>query len=138
MNPIIYFWTIPHSIAKCQCVREIVHEQFSQSRRILIVVPNQQASAFVSRLLRDMPAEQFTPHLTASEPVQAAVVITTTHASNLNKAQTLLNLSAQPCAITHEFAYIHELDDRSDPAKERAAMEKKQAYLKAGLRLEER
>ena len=134
MTPEIYFWTIHNNKEKCQRVCELVYRAFSRSQRVLILTPNGAASEFVSQLLWHMPPDQYIPHTIVTKAiahpigyVPAAIVITT-RAINFNRAHHLIQLCPEVPKNHDEFACIHELDDRSDPEKERATLRKKEVY----------
>ncbi len=132
MNPSIHFWIVHNNIEKRQRIREITYKHFSQSHRILILVPNQPSLIFVDQLLWQMDPDQFIPHTISSEPIQAAVVITA-EVTNLNRAQVLWNLCGSGCPIANQFENIHELDDRTDATKAQSALKKKEYYQAAGF-----
>ncbi len=130
-QPHITFWRVTDPKQKVTCVCHLVNRFFQQAQRQLILVPNAAAADYLDKLLWRFPKESFIPHAIASEPLNAAVVITTTKA-NLNHASVVINLCSEASPLYPGVVQIHELLDSTDPGKEQASHQRKAAYQQLG------
>lgn len=130
-SPTITFWHVSTPQQKVSCICHLVHRFFQQSKRQLILVPNDQAADYVDKLLWKYPKEAFIPHAIATEPLAAAVVITTSK-QNLNNATILINLCAEASSLVNDASQTHELLDATDAKKEELSRQRKVHYEKDG------
>ncbi|MDP1835671.1 MAG: DNA polymerase III subunit chi [Chlamydiales bacterium] len=132
MAAIVTFWKVIDAKQKVSCVCTLVHRFFQQAQRQLIAVPNQQVADYIDKLIWRFPKEGFVPHAVSSEPLQAAVVITTSN-ENVNNAGIVINLCPSVTLLGPLVAQIHELYDTTDPAKEELSRQRKAEYEQQGL-----
>ncbi len=133
MKPSITFWQVLDAKQKVNCVCQLVHKHFHQAQRQIIMVPNQQAAEYIDKLLWKHPSEAFVPHVVATEPLPAAVVITTTQC-NLNQAQVVINLCPDINPAFESATIVHELWDKTDPSKEQLSQKRYQMYQQTGFK----
>lgn len=113
--------------SKIQAIVQAVQNQLDQGNRVLILVPNQEAAAFIDQLLWKVPEESFSPHQIVTTSTSELVAITTVQA-NLNNAQTLINLNPQISPISSQFSSIIDLLDQTHPTKHQLSLERQAAY----------
>lgn len=127
----VTFWRVTSVKGKLALISSLVQQHFIRAERVLVIVPNDAAARYVDTLLWSQPAEGFVPHAVSERPLNAAVLITTTHL-NLNQASILINLCPEVCPITNEFRQVHDLLDETDNAKHALAKQRLAAYHQAG------
>lgn len=127
----IFFLRVVDNTAKLQRLCHIVQDVFLSKENLLIIVPSDEVAAYIDQLLWRLPEESFLPHVIANGPIKERVVITTA-ASNLNQADTLLNLCPTIPANAKDFQTIYELLDLTHPTKEDLSRKRIEAYQAAG------
>ena len=130
----ITFWRVEDNRQKLHCVCHVILNNFRNAKRQIIYAPNEQAAQYLDTLLWTYPKGSFIPHTIAMDPVQAAVVITTT-SKNLNQAQIVINLGSQIPPFTGPIEEMHDLMDLTSPDKKQLALQREKEYQQHGHRV---
>lgn len=130
-TPDIIFIAVRDNNVKLQRICEVVHHHFYNNHRILILVPSEEASAYIDQLLWRMPEDSFVPHEIAKGVVQSKVAITTL-SSNINQASILMNLCATIASQAQAFDTVYELMDQTHPSKEALSQKRIAEYQAKG------
>lgn len=134
MKPVkIVFLKVQDNQRKAQAICYQVQEILKKEKRLLILVPNEEAAKYVDLLLWRFPEDSFIPHILTQHPVEDWVVITANESQNLNSAHCLLNLNTHLSPIYHQFEEIYELYDETHSQKAQLAQKKIQEYQNKGL-----
>lgn len=128
-KPIVHFLKVKSNAEKLQVIVSTLTTLIQQKKKILVLVPNQQAADFLNKYLWEASEESFIPHVVTSKPTQEIVAITMIQ-ENLNKASVLFNLMPSVSKISEEFESIYDLEDETSSEKARLFKEKKMEYLK--------
>ncbi|MBA2367850.1 MAG: DNA polymerase III subunit chi [Candidatus Protochlamydia sp.] len=127
----VIFFKIKDNREKVQFICTKAEEAYRQEKKLLILVPTEEAGQYVDSLLWRLPESSFLPHLLSKSPANEWIIITTL-AENLNQAPRLLNLSAEASKILH-FEDIYEIFDETAPDKLQASKEKIASYQASGI-----
>lgn len=127
----IFFLTVKDTENKLKKICLTVKEHFNRRERILITAPDDASAKYIDQLLWRLPQESFIPHVLSYQPVNEAVVVTTT-LHNLNEASILINLCPSCSPILHLFQTTYELFDHTTPGKAALSQQRYDTYLNAG------
>lgn len=108
-----------------------INECYVNGNRILITVPNIEASRYVDQLLWKQPEEAFLPHCISDSPTNDRIVITVKN-ENLNVANVLFNLCPEIIPLWHTFDIVLDLYDETHPSKIAQSDLRKAAYESSG------
>jgi DNA polymerase-3 subunit chi len=131
-NNKIFFYQVKDNQAKIDLICGKAQEAILQEKRLLIVVPNEEAARYINTLLWKEPTDSFIPHAITNEPSQEWVIITQLRDQNLNQACRLLNLSSQISPIYQQFEEIYELLDESNEEKKDLSQARMNRYKSEG------
>lgn len=128
----ITFYRIKDNQTKIDLICQKARAAFDYEKRLMILVPNNEAGEYIDGLLWRKPAEGFYPHLFTQEPTQEWIAITKA-SSNINQAVWLLNIGVTPAPFFFEFEEIFELFDETTPQKASLSNERLKNYQTQGV-----
>src|SRR5262245_45231558 len=111
MKKNIVFLTVLTNVEKLTKIATVINDILRQGKKILILVPHQQAADYLDKYLWQASEESFIPHSIANAPTNEHAAITTLQ-ENVNGATVLLNLTSGISFSSH-FETIYELDDQT-------------------------
>jgi DNA polymerase-3 subunit chi len=129
----VIFFKIKDNREKVQFICAKVEEAYRQEKKLLIMVPTEEAGQYVDSILWKLPENSFIPHVFGKSPTNEWIAITTL-AENLNQAPRLLNLTGQ-ASMLQPFEEIYEIFDETSPDKLKASKEKIISYQAKGTNL---
>lgn len=133
----VIFLKVMDNAMKAKRLSEAVSYYFLQQVSILLLVPNDQAAQYVDQLLWRLPENSFLPHQITQEATNEFIAISTVQ-SNLNQAQTLINLCPMASPIADQFITIIELLDHTSVEKLQLSQQRQAAYRSLGYAIQER
>lgn len=133
----VIFLKVMDNAMKAKRLSDAVNYYFLQQVSILLLVPNDQAAQYVDQLLWRLPENSFLPHQITQETTNELIAISTAQ-SNLNHAQTLINLCPTACSIADQFITIIELLDHTSVEKLQLSQQRQAAYRSLGYAIQER
>jgi len=125
----VEFIHVQDNTTKQQKLAKLIHDSFSEQRRIVVFVPSIDAAKFIDQLLWRTPNESFTPHIVSDFPTKERVAITTA-LTNVNKANIAVNLTSNPLPHIDGIETLYELFDTTSPEKEATSRAKQTAYAR--------
>lgn len=129
----VTFYRVKDNSSKIQFICRKSQEAFHDEKRLIIVVPNDQAAQYVDALLWKIPEESFIPHRISDKPSKDWIAISLYGAPNFNEASRAINLSPQPLLFTDHLEDIFELFDESDPQKKELSEKRFSDYQRIKL-----
>lgn len=124
----VTFFKVKDNQAKAQVICQQVQAVLKKEKKLLIVVPNEEAARYVDLLLWRLPEESFIPHAIVTKPTSEWIAITTQDKQNLNNAHFLLNLCPTISPMCNQFEEIYELDDVTNSDKAQLSQKKREEY----------
>jgi DNA polymerase-3 subunit chi len=128
----VVFYGTPTAQAKRARVCNATYEQYVLGKKVLVRAPNEVAAKYLDDLLWEVPVERFLPHSVTDESTDERIVITTAD-RNINDADVLLNLAAEPSPMASRFKLVIELYDTTSAAKKNQSEHRAEAYRRKGL-----
>jgi len=133
----VIFFQVKDPQTKIKVITEMVQSHFNKKEHCLILVEDEKAQIFVDNLLWKTPETSFLPHVSSDVPTTELVAITKTK-NNVNQAKVAINLCSTPLILDTPFRTIYELEDLSNPNKNRLSSLRFDAYKAAHFLIESR
>lgn len=133
----VIFFQVREIAAKLKTLCETVQSHFEKKEHFLILVEDAKAQEFVDELLWKSPDTSFLPHIASDEKISDLIAITKTK-NNVNSAKVAFNLCSTPLLIDPPFRLIYELEDLTNPNKNKLSSLRFDAYKAAHFLIESR
>ena len=133
----VIFFQVREITTKLRMICEMAQSHFDKKEHFLILVEDAKAQEFVGELLWKSPETSFLPHVACDEKTQDFIAITKTK-NNVNNARVAFNLCPTPLMIDPPFRVIYELEDLTNPSKNKLSSLRFDAYKAAHFLIESR
>lgn len=133
----VIFFQVKDAQTKIKVITEIARSHFDKKEHCIILVEDEKAQIFVEDLLWKIPDTSFLPHVSSDIPTPELLAITKTK-NNVNQAKVAINLCSTPLILDTSFRIIYELEDLTNPNKNRLSSLRFDAYKAARFLIESR
>ena len=137
MNTRVVFYQVKDAASKLSRIAETAGHHFLRKEKILILVEEDKALAFVDELLWKHLPDSFLPHSIANAKTDDWIAITK-NKSNVNDARIAFNLCPTPLLIEGPFRFIYDFEDLTSAAKKNLSQIRFDAYKQAQYLIESR
>lgn len=134
-NTRVIFFQVQNSGEKLKAICETAQFHFDRKEPFLILVEDSKSQEFVNELLWKFPETSFLPHVASDTPTKDFLAITKTK-QNINEALYVFNLCSTPLLIDFPFRIIYELEDLTNPNKNKFSSLRFDAYKAARYLIE--
>jgi DNA polymerase IIIc chi subunit len=131
----VCFIRVETNAQKQEKLCRLVHSLFTAKQKVVIMVPSDEAAAYVDKLLWKVPEESFLPHAIARGSSNERVAITTSQTDTFG-ADALVNLCPGCVGAQSGVTAVYELDDVTTQEKASHSAQKRAAYASAGCPIE--
>jgi DNA polymerase III subunit chi len=132
----VCLFRVPDIAAKLSCICMTAQKHFEQKMPLLLILPTNEAAAYIDELLWRQPEEGFLPHVIANGPTKELIAISTAEA-NVNNATSIFNLRPDITDFISEFDLIYDLIDLTHPLKAEQSRSRIDKYRSKSFFIEE-
>jgi DNA polymerase-3 subunit chi len=123
----VYFLRVKDVSEKLNTICGVIHKHYNIKEPVLIVVPSQEAAAYIDQLLWRQPNDSFLPHCISNLQTEEKIVITTSK-ENLNRSKIVFNLCGEAYSNLSGFSIVYDLIDLTHPSKEQLSQTRLKTY----------